>query len=94
MNFDSVDYTQSFIRVYNSLHKFVSKVFKDPRIKSYRITKVSEFESFESKHIQIEVKYSSSSGKHTMVLLMTPQEIVREYEHDSKISIYKNQLKY
>ena len=92
MNLESVKFTQTFIDIYNELHKFIAKIFKDERVKGYKIAKVYKCNYIE-KDIAIDVKYTSESGKNEITILVNPVDLLKGYTLESQISIYKNQLK-
>lgn len=92
MNLGSVTYTETWINIYNELHKFIGKIFKDERVKSYKIVKVYKCDYIE-KNIAIDVKYTSESGKNEITILANPVDLLKGYTLDSQIRIYKNQLK-
>ena len=92
MNIRSVTFTQTFIDVYNALHSFIGKIFKDDKVKSYKIAKVYKCDYIE-KDIAIDVNYTSESGKNEITILINPVDLLKGYTLESQISIYKNQLK-
>ena len=90
MNLGSVTFTQTFIDVYNELHSFIGKIFKD--VKGYKIVKVYKGAYIE-KDIAIDVKYTTESGKNEITILVNPVDLLKGYTLESQINIYKNQLK-
>ena len=92
MKLRSVTFTETWVDIYNGLHKFIGKIFKDERVKSYKIAKVYKCDYIE-KDIVIDVKYTSESGKNEMLILANPVDLIKGYTLESQINIYKNQLK-
>ena len=92
INLGSVAFTHTFIDVYNALHSFIGKIFKDNKVKGYKIAKVYKCDYIE-KDIAIDVKYTSESGKNEMTILVNPVDLLKGYTLESQINIYKNQLK-
>lgn len=90
MNLNSEKYVKSFISVNNGINKFVKRVFNDKRIKRYKIVEIGD-NLFLPHDICVDIEYISETGKHEMSILVSPKELLSDIE--SRISIYKNQIK-
>lgn len=90
MNINSERYVKSFVKVNNELNKFVKEIFNDKKVKRYKIVEIRD-NLFLPHDICVDVEYISETGKHEMSILVSPKELLSDFE--SRISIYKNQIK-
>ena len=91
MNLNSEKYVKSFVSVNDGINKFVKEVFNDKRVKRYKIVELGD-NLFIPNDICIDVEYISETGKHKISMLVSPRELISS-DNESKIAIYKNQIK-